>query len=187
VAAEEGARREMERRIQKVDALVRDLEAVPDEEARRTAAEAIRALLDLHRDALARLIDLAGPEARDRLAGDPAVGALLLLHDLHPVPFADRVQLALDGVRPYLGSHGGGVQVVEARDGVVRLRLEGTCHGCPSSTATLEHAIERAILEGAPDVTAIQVEGVVEAAPAGFVPLTSIGREPLTCPAELRS
>ena len=187
MAAEEGARRELERRVRRVDALVRELEALPDEGARRTAVEAVRALLDLHGEGLQRVLDLAGPEVAARLADDAAVGGLLLLHGLHPVPFEQRVQRALEGVRPYLGSHGGGVQVLEARDGVVRLRLEGTCNGCPSSTATLEHAIERAILEGAPDVAAIHVEGVAEAAPAGFVPLASIGREPMTCPAELRS
>src|SRR5215469_18294517 len=187
VAMEEGARRELERRVRRVDALVRELQALPDEGARRSAVEAFRALLELHGEALERLLALAGPDVTARLAGDPEVGGLLLLHGLHPVPFDQRVQRALDGVRPYLGSHGGGVQVLDARDGAVRLRLEGTCHGCPSSMATLEHAIERAILDGAPDVAAIHVEGVAEAAPAGFVPLASIGREPLTCPAELRS
>ena len=181
------ARDELERRVRRVDALVRVLEALPDERARRSAVEAFRALLDLHGEALERLVALAGPDVTARLAADPAVGGLLLLHGLHPVPFDRRVQAALDGVRPYLGSHGGGVDVVEARDGVVRLRLEGTCHGCPSSRATLEHAIERAILDGAPDVAEIHVEGVAEAPPAGFVPLASIGREPMTCPAELRS
>jgi len=186
VAAHDGAGRQLERRVRRVDALVRELEALPDEGARRNAVEAVRALLDLHAEGLQRLLALAGPEVTARLADDDAIGGLLLLHGLHPVPFERRVQRALDGVRPYLGSHGGGVQVLEARDGVVRLRLEGTCHGCPSSMATLEHAIERAVREGAPDVQAIHVEGVAEAAPAGFVPLASIGREPMTCPAELR-
>ena len=44
---------------------------------------------------------------------------------------------ALDEVRPYLDSHGGGVELVEVVDGVVRLRLYGSCNGCPSSTMTL--------------------------------------------------
>ena len=178
--------RELERKVERVDALLRDLEALPDEDVRRSAGEALRALLDLHGEGLRRLLDLVGPEAGGRLADDPLVAALLLLHGLHPVPFEQRVQRSLDGVRPYLGSHGGGVQVLDARDGAVRLRLEGTCHGCPSSTATLRQAIERAIVEGAPDVESIEVDGVVEPPPPGFVPLASIGREPLACPTELR-
>jgi len=187
VAVTSAARRELERKLQRVDALVRELEALPDEDARRSAGEAFRALLELNGEGLARLLELAGPEVTARLAADPEVGGLLLLHGLHPEPFEQRVQRALDGVRPYLGSHGGGVQVLDARDGVVHLRLEGTCHGCGSSRVTLQNAIERAIVEGAPDVVAIEVEGVVDQAPAGFVPLTSIGREPLACPTELRS
>lgn len=186
IGAEADAGRELERRVQRVDALVRELEALPDERARRTAVEAFRALLDLHGEALGRVLELAGGGAADALAADPVVGALLMLHGLHPVPLEQRVQRALDGVRPYLGSHGGGVEVLGVHDGVVRLRLEGTCHGCPSSTATLRSAIERAILEGAPDVAGIEVEGVVEPPPAGFVPLASIGaRPPLACPSEL--
>ena len=178
---------DLERRVQRLDALVRELEALPDEGARQSAVEAFRALLELHGDGLARLVEVAGPEVTARLADDPEVGGLLLLHGLHPLPFEQRVQRALDGVRPYLGTHGGGVQVLDASDGVVRLRLEGTCHGCPSSRVTLQQAIERAILDGAPDVVEIRVDGVVEPAPAGFVPLASIGRQPLACPTELGS
>jgi Fe-S cluster biogenesis protein NfuA/nitrite reductase/ring-hydroxylating ferredoxin subunit len=171
-----GARRELERRAERLDALVRELDALPDDRARRTAVEAFRALLDLHAAALERLLELAGPEDSARLAGDPAVGGMLLLHDLHPVPFEQRVQRALDGVRPYLGSHGGGVQVLDVREGVVRLLLEGSCHGCPSSTATVRYAIEQAIMEAAPDAAGIEVVGAAEPPPAaGFVPLTSIG------------
>jgi nitrite reductase/ring-hydroxylating ferredoxin subunit len=61
--------------------------------------------------------------------------------------------------------------------GAVTLRLEGNCHGCPSSSATLKLAVEEAIYEGAPDVTAIIVQGSVqEQAPAiAFVPLSQLG------------
>jgi Fe-S cluster biogenesis protein NfuA/nitrite reductase/ring-hydroxylating ferredoxin subunit len=171
------ARREFERKAQRVESLVQEIEALEDEGAKRSAVEAVQALLDLHGDALHRILELAGPEAVARLAQDEAVSGLLLLHGLHPIALEDRVRQALDGVRPYLGSHGGGVEVLAIREGVVRLRLEGSCHGCPSSTATLKYAIEQAIMEGAPDVARIDVEGVVQpAAPPGFVPLGSISR-----------
>ena len=175
--AHTGGRRELERRVRRVDSLVRELQELPDEHARAIAAEAFRALLELHGDALGRLVDLAGPEITARLADDPSVAGMLLLHDLHPVPFDQRVQRALDGIRPYLGSHGGGVRLLEARDGAVRLRLEGTCEGCPSSAATIRLAIEQAILDAVPDVAGIEVEGAAEvpaAAPSGFVPLAAI-------------
>ena len=47
---------------------------------------------------------------RDRLLADPLVESLLLLHDLHPLDVDTRIQRALDRVRPYLGSHAGGVE-----------------------------------------------------------------------------
>jgi Fe-S cluster biogenesis protein NfuA/nitrite reductase/ring-hydroxylating ferredoxin subunit len=80
-------------------------------------------------------------------------------------------------VRPYLASHGGSVVLLDVSpEGTVKLRLEGSCHGCASSAMTLKYAIEQAIMEAAPDVAGIEVEGVVEPPPrpAGFVPLTQI-------------
>jgi nitrite reductase/ring-hydroxylating ferredoxin subunit len=61
--------------------------------------------------------------------------------------------------------------------GAVTLRLEGNCHGCPSSSATLKLAVEEAIYEAAPDVTAIIVQGSIEEhSPAiAFVPLSQLG------------
>ena len=69
----------------------------------------------------------------------------------------------MEEVRPYLGSHAGGVEYLGLdADGVARLRLEGSCHGCPSSTVTVRMAIERAILEAAPEVARVEVEGMLE-------------------------
>jgi Fe-S cluster biogenesis protein NfuA/nitrite reductase/ring-hydroxylating ferredoxin subunit len=88
------------------------------------------------------------------------VASLLLVHDLYPVPIEDRVAEALDNVRPYMESHGGDVEVVSLQDGVVRLRLEGSCDGCPASSSTLELAIKTALDEMAPDLLGIEVEGI---------------------------
>jgi Fe-S cluster biogenesis protein NfuA len=65
-------------------------------------------------------------------------------------------------VRPYLAGHGGGVELLGVEDGVVRLRLEGACHGCPSSSLTLRAAVEEAVMKAAPDVERIDADGVVE-------------------------
>ncbi|HEV3398985.1 MAG TPA: NifU family protein, partial [Actinomycetes bacterium] len=83
------------------------------------------------------------------------------LHDLHPKDTETRVVEALDQVRPYLGSHAGGVELLGIDPGgVVHLRLEGSCDGCPSSVQTVKLAIERAIEEAAPEVTAVEVENL---------------------------
>lgn len=177
-----GARSQEEfaEKARRVSALVQEVEAVPDEQGRRSAVAAIQALLELHGDALARILELAGPEAAERVAQDPGLAALLILHGVHPHTLEERVAGALERVRPYLESHGGGVELLDLDEGAVRLRLQGSCHGCPSSTATLRYAIEEALGEAAPELERVDVEGVVEppAAAPGFVPLGAIQRPP---------
>jgi Fe-S cluster biogenesis protein NfuA/nitrite reductase/ring-hydroxylating ferredoxin subunit len=147
------------------------------------AEELVRLLVGLYGDGLGRIMavlqDEGAPGAAllDRLTDDPLVESLLLLHDLHPLGVDARVQRALDRVRPYLGSHAGGVEYLGVHDGVARLRLEGSCHGCPSSTVTVQLAIQGAVQEAAPEVTDVVVEGMT--APPG-PQLLQIGRRPDT-------
>src|SRR6185312_8415915 len=102
----------------------------------------------------------AAAEVKQQLADDGIVASLMLIHDLYPVPVEERVADALEEVRPYMESHGGNVELVSLEDGVVRLRLEGSCDGCPASSSTLELAIKTALDEAAPDLTGIEVEGL---------------------------
>ena len=164
---------ELERRIAAVDQLVRSLESGSDPATRAAAQELVGTLLELHATALERILAAiersgeAGPAIVEQLARDDMVSGVLLLHGLHPHDRPTRVLQALDKTRPYLQSHGGNVELVGVDDaGVVRLRLQGSCHGCPSSAMTLKLAIEDAIHEAAPDVTAIVVEGEANGAPA---------------------
>src|SRR5580692_11812563 len=131
-----------------------------------TAEELVRLLVGMYGDGLVAIMAALAQEGEpgravmDRLTEDPLVEGLLLLHGLHPLDVDTRIQRALDQVRPYLGSHAGGVQYLGVRDGVARLRLEGSCHGCPSSTATVQLAIAGAITDAAPEVTDVVVEGM---------------------------
>jgi Fe-S cluster biogenesis protein NfuA/nitrite reductase/ring-hydroxylating ferredoxin subunit len=130
------------------------------------AEELVSLLVGLYGDGLARILTVLaeqGPEGMamiDALADDPTVESLLLLHGLHPLDVDARIQRALDRVRPYLGSHAGGVEYLGVSDGVARLRLEGSCHGCPSSTVTVQLAITGAVQDAAPEVTDVVVEGM---------------------------
>jgi Fe-S cluster biogenesis protein NfuA len=130
------------------------------------AEELVRLLVGLYGDGLEHIVAVlqehgaAGRVIVDALADDPLVESLLLLHDLHPLDVDTRVQRALDRVRPYLGSHAGGVEYLGVTDGVARLRLEGSCHGCPSSVVTVQLAIESAVLDAAPEVTEVVVDGM---------------------------
>jgi Fe-S cluster biogenesis protein NfuA/nitrite reductase/ring-hydroxylating ferredoxin subunit len=177
------AQPDFERRIGRIDQLVTRLEQAADPGLRATAQELVRTLMELHAAGLERLLALlrrggaAGEDAVERLGRDPLVRSLLLLHGLHPVELEVRVLAALEKARPYLRSHQGNVELVGiGDDGTVRLRLEGSCHGCPSSAMTLKLAIEEAIHEAAPDVTAIVVEdeAAAPAAPA-LVALEGLG------------
>ncbi len=148
------------------------------------AEELVGLLVGLYGDGLAHIVAALGEEGPagaavlERLTGDPLVESLLLLHGLHPLDVDTRIQRALDRVRPYLGSHAGGVHYVGVTDGVARLRLEGNCHGCPSSTVTVRLAIEGAVQDAAPEVTEVVVEGMTEpAGPAGPT-LLQIGSRP---------
>jgi Fe-S cluster biogenesis protein NfuA len=140
--------------IEAVEALLDQVETFPPRE-REVATELVQALLDMYGEGLSRIVAAGSVPVED-----PLVAHLLLLHGLHPVPVRERVLGALDEVRPYLATHGGGVELLDASGGVVRLRLEGACHGCPSSAATLRGAVEEAIMRAAPDVDRIETEGV---------------------------
>jgi Fe-S cluster biogenesis protein NfuA/nitrite reductase/ring-hydroxylating ferredoxin subunit len=177
---------ESQQLIQRIDELVRQVETMADAEARAIAVELLQSLMELHGAGLDRMMQIsaqtgeAGQAIIDGFARDELVRGLLLLYGLHPVALETRVMQALDKVRPYLHSHGGNVETLGIEDGVVRLRLEGSCKSCPSSSMTLKLAIEEAIYEAAPDVVAIEAEGVAEQrpAPSGFVPLERVrGKE----------
>lgn len=167
-----------EQRIQQIESLVEQLEQSSDASTRNAARSIVQALLDLHAAGFGKLIRFcrengaAGSALLDTWTSDELVASLLLLHGLHPDGIEARVGRALEQVRPYLQSHGGDVDLLEIRDGTVRLQLNGSCQGCPSSNATMTHMIERAIYESAPDVVAIEVEGAHEnSAPARVVQL----------------
>ncbi len=164
--------REFQAGLQRLDALLREVERFPDPAAQSHTRAILRAVLDLHGAGLERLLahleeaGEAGRAALDACARDEVVGGLLLLHGLHPLDVEARVRQALEGVRPYLRSHGGNVELLAVGDGTVRLRLQGSCHSCPSSAVTMKQTIEEAVLARAPEVTAIEVEGMVEETPA---------------------
>ena len=128
-------------------------------------------LTDLYGAALERMVSIvaeSAPELVGQFAADELVASLMLVHGLHPHGVERRIEDALDSVRPYLGSHGGDVtllEVVDSQDGpVVRLQFAGSCKSCPSSAVTLEFAVEDAVRAAAPEITSIEV---VAAEPEG--------------------
>jgi Fe-S cluster biogenesis protein NfuA len=149
------------RRLQE---LLARAERIPNESARALVYESLQSLLTFYGDGLGQLLKLVkeAPGADDvlqRLAGDPLVSGILLVHGLHPVALETRLLSALDKLRPYFKSHGGNVELVSLENEFARLRLQGTCKTCPSSSVTLELAVRRALEEACPDLIGFAVDG----------------------------
>ena len=64
----------------------------------------------------------------------------------------EKIEKALDQIRPGLIADGGNVELVEVNDGVVKLKLTGACAGCPLSTMTLKNGIERLLKQEIPEI-----------------------------------
>jgi Fe-S cluster biogenesis protein NfuA/nitrite reductase/ring-hydroxylating ferredoxin subunit len=129
--------------------------------ARERAEQLVREVVELYGAGLSRMVaafgDQAEPGMLDRLVTDDLVASLLLVHGLHPHDVHRRVSDALDRVRPYLGSHGGDVHLIDIVGDTVQLQFAGSCKSCPSSAVTLELAVEDAIRAAAPEVSSIEV------------------------------
>ncbi|MBW3620870.1 MAG: NifU family protein [Actinobacteria bacterium] len=147
-----------------------------EEPLRSTVYELLDAVDLLHRSAIRELVTALGPEAARRLAaGHPAIEWLFEAYVPDERALAES---ALDAVRPFLHSHGGDVQVRDAADGIVRVRLEGACDGCSASAATLQHGVEEALRDGFPGFRALEVEPSDAAShPPPGAPLTPAGRD----------
>ncbi|BDE06518.1 thioredoxin [Vulcanimicrobium alpinum] len=132
-------------------------------QARERGEELARTMVTFYGSGLERILDIVYDGTGDqadalfaKLTADPLVEGLLCLHGLHPIPVDERVQHALDAVRPYLKSHEGGIEIAGIDDGVVLIELQGSCDGCPSSTLTVKQAVERAILERVPEIREVR-------------------------------
>jgi Fe-S cluster biogenesis protein NfuA/nitrite reductase/ring-hydroxylating ferredoxin subunit len=175
---------EIQNQLKSIEALIHRIEKTNDPSMAATAKELVQLLMEFHGAGIERMLEVvhqtapSGSAVIDALGRDDLVRSLLVLYGLHPDTLETRVTQALEKTRPYLKSHGGNVNLVAVdNSGVVTLRLEGNCHGCPSSSATLKLAVEEAIYDAAPDVTAIVVQGQIQEQPPalGFVPLSQLG------------
>jgi len=153
--------------LHRLQELIRVLDAHPDPAAKETARELLALVLDLHGIGLAKLMGIVtaaedGTSILARLIEDKQVGAMLLLHGLHPDDLETRVRRAVDRLRPHLGVHGLRLDVVEIASGTVRLRVHG--RGAATVKApllwTLPGEIEDAVVEAAPDVENVLIDGL---------------------------
>ncbi len=145
--------------------------------ARERAEQLVGEITDLYGAGLERILQIAvsaDPSLVEKFAGNDLVASLLLVHGLHPHGVERRIEDALDGVRPYLGSHGGDVTLLEVVDDVVRLQFAGSCKSCPSSAVTLELTVEDAVRAAAPEIASIEVVAADVAPNVSVIPAESL-------------
>jgi Fe-S cluster biogenesis protein NfuA len=173
----------------RIEQLLDELRAAAEPAVLGKAEDLLRMVTELYAAGLGRVVEIAreAPGVVDALVADELVASLLLVHGLHPDSLDARVEGALQSVRPFLAQHGGDVELLEidANAGAVLLRLLGSCDGCPSSAVTLQHAVERAIFEAAPEIVTIDIDEPPQPVPS--VPVM-LGTKPAYdhCPSEVR-
>jgi len=140
------------------------LEALPEhwDEAAQTGAKALVEAVDaLNAEAFRRLIrslkDVPGVGAAMKdAARDEVVYAVLRRHGILKASLFERVEAALDTVRPMLASHGGNAEVVSVEGTRADIRFLGACDGCPASQLTFYAGVKKAIQEHVPEITQIK-------------------------------
>jgi hypothetical protein len=147
-------------RLRAIEAIIEDLRRVADPRSLAGAQELVGAVLSLHADGMARILEIVrakavvggatGGSLLDALAGDDLVASLLLLHGLHPVPFEQRVRAALAKLAPL----GWTVELTGVGDGAVRVAATRSALANSKRSPTAQQVralVEEAIGEAAPD------------------------------------
>ena len=136
------------------------------DETQRSAVDAYRrAIEELQGEAFRRLVralksDSAALTAMKEAVSDEIVYAVLRRHDILKPSLSERLEAALDGVRPILASHGGDVELIAVRPPAIEVRFTGACDGCAASALTFHAGVKRAVEEACPEITDIvQVKG----------------------------
>jgi Fe-S cluster biogenesis protein NfuA len=131
-----------------------------DGETREVALAHRQAIDALHAEALRRLVrvlraDPAAVPALREAATDEVIYAVLRHHGIVKPSLPERVEAALDGVRPLLAGHGGDVELVRVEPPAISIRLLGACDNCPASRLTIDAAVKTAVRAACPEITNI--------------------------------
>jgi Fe-S cluster biogenesis protein NfuA len=172
----------LQKRIQRIGAIVEQLESAADPKTRTLAKELLESIMALHGAGLERILEIAGDSGDagraiiQKCGSDDLVSSLLLLYSLHPEDLPTRVNRALENLQGYLNKYSAKAEIVSIReDGSVILRLDVQSTGCGSSAASVKSTLESAIQDAAPDAPFVIVEETGAALKAsGFVSLAQL-------------
>ena len=172
--------KEFRERVQTIGRLVAGLDEIVDNKARTSARELMQLVMELHSAAVERMLEIifdqgpAGAEIIEMLGRDRVVSSLLALHGLHPDDPETRVARALQEVASKLRKQEVEVQLLGFQEGRVRVSAKTNAHACGSTAATVRTAIEEAVYEAAPEITALAIEGLEPKNGNGFVGLDQL-------------
>ena len=171
---------EFQEQVRQLGKLIAQFDELPDGATKTAARDLVQLLMDVHGRGLERVMEIvfdsgdSGQKIIDRLGQDSIVGNLLLLYSLHPDGLEARIQSALDRMRPRLRKLACTIELENVQEGAVQVRLATSGHSCGSSTKDLRSIVEDGMFEFAPDVTSLEILGLEEPTPAGFVTLESL-------------
>ena len=159
-------RLEFDEVLPRIAELAETLTAHDDAATAATAEELLDWIDVFHANGIGRMVEMIrewrGDILLEGLAADPVAGSLLHAYGLGSGADVESarvaVQTALAEVRPYLHSHGGDMEVVAIEDGVVRLKLHGSCDGCTGADATIVEQVEQALQAHWVDYRRVELE-----------------------------
>jgi len=171
---------EFQEQVRQLGKLIAQFDELPDGATKTAARDLVQLLMDVHGRGLERVMEIIfdsgdpGQKIIDKFGQDSIVGNLLLLYSLHPDGLEARIQSALDRMRPRLRKLACTIELENVQEGAVQVRLATSGHNCGSSTQDLRSIVEEGMFDFAPDVTSLEILGLEEPTPAGFVTLESL-------------
>lgn len=166
--------------LRHIGELADELTSHPDPQVAQKVGDLLDWVDAFHRDGLGRLVEMIrawrGEIFLESVAQDEITGMFLGAYGLGEDPASaelatEAVTAALDELRPYAESHGGSIELESIADGVVKVRMLGSCDGCPSSSATLSEGVEEALRRHWTDFRRLELvddaaDAAAEAAPS---------------------
>ncbi len=164
----------LRQRMNKIGDLVSQLNT----EERDRSRELLEAVMDLHGEALDRILQRlrgageAGDAAIQSLTEDPVVSSVLLLYGLHPLDFETRVRQAVEKLGPSLRTSGVYADLVNIDAGMIRVRFRGV--DSAATARSVKASVEEELYAAAPDAESVVVLGLEKFAAPDFVPLEMV-------------
>jgi Fe-S cluster biogenesis protein NfuA len=171
---------EFQEQVRQLGQLITQFDRTPEGPQKAASKELVQLLMDVHGAGIERIMEIVfesggpGPAIIDELGRDSITSSLLLLYSLHPDDLEARVNKAMERMRPRLRKVSCSADLMHIDKGAVQIRVTTSGHSCGSSANDVRAIVEEAVYELAPDVGSVEVLGLEEPSPSGFVALESL-------------